>query len=448
MAIDSTGLMNEINEIALGGKRPVYTLTAELFYDTTVIPIFRVASLNRREDYVEAYAEEILIELVIGADDYNSLVRDNADKLKINLIINMQIPGHEPDITRMTMRAFLKNTDDTRLTQNTTGQLNSKESSKLQMANYQFQLMDLAIEQMRTMETGGNYPVTSAASVLRVLLGGAGASLELPLAQKPKAPEMVEPDTNVIKNTVVVKQGTNLCDLAGYLQEHYGLYNTKLGSFYHDLSWYIWPLYNTKRFELARRTLTLINVPHDRFPNIENTHAVRGSSVVILLTGESKLDDSTNRQQYNEGNGTRAIRASAMSGDEGRTVDKGQVILQRSESNTEIKTNDRRNGVNYVPSSGEVTDNTQRVLSRTATVNGTTGQFTWDSSNPSLLLPGMPVKYLYLKGDQVVQRYGVLTGTESQYMLMRPGLLDKGMVVNTALTVFLSNVDDTMNTSL
>jgi len=234
------------------------------------------------------------------------------------------------------------------------------------------------------METGGNYPVTTPASVLRVMLGGLGDSLELPLEHKPKAPEIITPDSEAVKNMVVVKQGTNMCDLAGYLQAHYGLYNTQLGSFYKNQTWYVWPLYNTKRFELAKRTLTLINVPRDRFPDIETTYQVRGSSVVVLLTGDTAFNDNSNRQQNNEGNGTRAVRASAISGDEGRVVDAGQVYLERGTSNTEIKTNDRRSGVNYVPTSTEVTDNTPRVLSRTATVNGTSAQFTWESSDPSL----------------------------------------------------------------
>lgn len=170
--------------------------------------------------------------------------------------------------------------------------------------------------------------------------------------------------------------------------------------------------------------------------------------MVILLTGDAVYEDNTNRQQYNTGSGTRAVRASAVSGDEGRIVDKGQVMVQRSQTNTEIKTNIRRTGVDVVPSTTEVTDNTARVLSRTATVNGTTAQFTWQSSDPSLIFPGMPVKLLYLKDGVVVQRYGVLTAAEAQYRLANPGLIDTILLADTALTVFISNEDDAYNTSL
>lgn len=448
MSIDSTALINEISQIAGKQRRMYHSLTAELTYDTTVVDVFRVVSLNRYADFANAYAEEFTVDMVINAGDYNTKLVDNADRLLINLMINSAYPNQPPNITKLTMRAFPKNTTDDRVNQNRTADLNQKGIGNLEINTYQFQLVDLAIEQMRTMQTGGNFPVTSAAAVLRVLMGGAGSMLDLPLEQKPVAPDVVAPDTEVVKNMVSVKQGTALCDLPGYLQEHYGLYNTKLGSFYHDRSWYIWPLFNTKRFELAKKTLTLINVPKDRFPDIETTFEVRGSSVVILLTGDTKYEDTSNRQQFNDGNGTRAIRASAVSGDEGRVVDKGQVVLERSNTNTEIRTNDRRSGVNFVPTSGEVTDNTARVLSRTATVNGSTAQFTWQSSDPSLIYPGMPVKFLYLKGNEVVQRYGVLIGSESQYTLTRPGMVDVSMISNTALTVFISNADDVYNTSL
>ncbi|QXO10307.1 hypothetical protein pEaSNUABM37_00348 [Erwinia phage pEa_SNUABM_37] len=448
MTIDSTSLINEITQIAAPQRRLYHNLTAELTFDTTVLNVFRVASLNRYCDFVKAYAEEWMIDLVMNKGLFNTYVVDNQDRLMINLYIDSSVPGKAPNIKKLQMRAFPKNTTDERVKQNRSADLNQEEIGKLEMDVYQFQLVDVAMEHMRAMQTGGNYPVTSAASVLRTLLGGAGSMLDLPLEQKPVAPDVIAPDTEVVKNMICVKQGTNLCDLPGYLQHHYGLYNTQLGSFYHDRSWYVWPLYNTKRFELAKKTLTLINVPRDRFPDIETTFAIRGNSVVILLTGDSVYEDTTNRQQYNDGNGTRAIRASAVSGDEGRIVDKGQVVVQRSQSNTEIKTNDRRTGVNVVPSTTEVTDNTARVLSRTATVNGTTAQFAWQSSDPSLIFPGMPVKLLYLKDGVVVQRYGVLTAAESQYTLAQPGLMDKASLAKTALTVFISNTDDTYNTSL
>lgn len=448
MAIDSTSLMNEIAQIAAPQRRLFHNITAELYFGTTVINVFRVAGLNRYANYVSSYTEEFVIDLVINKGDYNRLLVDNQDQLMINLIIDSSYPGRAPNITKLSMRAFPKNTSDDRLKQNRTADLNQTEIGKLEMEIYQFQLLDIALEHMRAMQTGGNFAVTSAASVLRTLLGGAGSTLDLPMEQKPMAPDMVPPDTEVIKNTISIKQGTELVDLAGYLQHHYGLYNTGLGSFYHDRSWYIWPLYNTKRFELAKKTLTLINVPRDRFPDIETTFAIRGNSVVILLTGDSKYEDSTNRQQYNTGSGTRAVRSSAVSGDEGRIVDKGQVMVQRSQTNTEIKTNDRRTGVNVVPSTAEVTDNTARVLSRTATVNGTTAQFTWQSSDPSVILPGMPVKLLYLKDGVVVQRYGVLTMAESNYRLSQPGLMEQALLADTALTVFISNSDDAYNTSL
>lgn len=448
MTIDSTSLINEITLIAAPQRRMYHLLTAELTFDTTVVNVFRVATLRRYANYTDNYAEEWIIDLVINKGLYNTYLIDNQDKLNINLYIDSSYPGQPPNITKLTMRAFPKNTTDDRVKQNRSADLNQGEVGKLELEVYQFELLDLAVEQMRVMQTGGNYPVTSAASVLRVLMGGAGAMLDLPLEQKPKAPDMIAPDTEVVKNMVAVKQGTNLCDLPGYLQHHYGLYNTQIGSFYHDRSWYIWPLYNTKRFELANKTLTLINVPADRFPDIETTFQRRGSSVVILLTGDSVYEDSSNQQQYNEGNGTRAVRASAMSGDEGRIVDKGQVLLQRSQTNTEIMTNNRRTGVQNAPSATEITDNTSRVLSRTATVNGTTAQFTWQSSDPALIFPGMPVKLLYLKDEKVVQRYGVLIAVESQYRLANPGLIDTSFLADTALTVFISNADDEYNTSL
>ncbi|MEQ5092517.1 hypothetical protein ABN224_21305, partial [Providencia rettgeri] len=158
--------------------------------------------------------------------------------------------------------------------------------------------------------------------------------------------------------------------------------------------------------------------------------------------------DNNNMVKYNQGDGTRAIRASAMSGSEGMTVDKGQVVLHRGKTNTEILTSERVTDTNLAPTEPEVTDNTCRIHSRTAVGQGSHMQLGWENSNPDLLTPGMPLKLLYLKGDVVVQRYGTLLRWENLYSLAGPGLTDTAMFCNSALTIFVEPEESDSNSSL
>ena len=66
MTIDSTALINEISLIAGKQKRPGYTMNAEIYFDTTVVNVIRVANLLRYNDYVGAYAEEWTVDLVLS----------------------------------------------------------------------------------------------------------------------------------------------------------------------------------------------------------------------------------------------------------------------------------------------------------------------------------------------------------------------------------------------
>lgn len=440
--LESTSLYQEIMKIGTGGSRTIYNISAELVNGTQVIDVFRVTTMTLFADYETDYTTEMLINLAMNRGVYNTVIQASPDNLTINLIITFCEENKDPEIKRMTLRAFPKSTGDERITQNHDSQLNQQAYASLEMGVYAFQLLDLAMEQMRMMQVGGVYPSTKPSAVLRVILGGMSGGVELPLEQKPLGLDVWEPDIDDPKGHVIVKQGIPLTDIAGYLQHHYGLYNTGIGYFYHNQYWHVWPLYNNKRFDLTDRTATVINVPRNKFPSMERTFEQRGNSIVILATGEVKMLDSTNRDQYNTGNGTRVAKSSGISGSSGLVTDKGKTLVSRGDTNMEFLTANRKTGVNMVPTMGEITDNVSRAVSRNAQTNGVYVQFTWENANPLALYPGMPVKFMYLKDAVVKTRYGSIVKAESSYQLANPGLADKAMLCNTAVTMFLTPDDD------
>ncbi|ANH51770.1 putative virion structural protein [Erwinia phage vB_EamM_MadMel] len=453
MNLEKSSLYNEIIAIGTKGGRSVYRIKAEIFFDTTVCSVFRVRSLNRFDDFMNRYSEELNIEVAMSEGVYNQQIIPNATRLKMHLVINKYEPGQEPVSTRYTLRVFPKTGYDPQLTQQRAADINQAAIAATSLQFYQFQLFTSAIEQLSATPCAGIFPTTSPAALIRVLLGGVSEGLELPLEEKPLGMEMypvdaVTPDgKEIIKNHVVVKP-IQLCDLPGFLQHEYGLYKTAIGSYYHKQYWHIWPLYNTKRFELVRKNLIVVNVPKDKFPNMEHTYEMRGSSLCVLATGDTAVHDTSNLAQYQEGNGVRATRSSAMSGDEGMEVKQGQVVLQRGATNSEFITNTRQGAVNFAPMAGEITDNSYRIVSKTAVNNGSTIQVTWQNADPELIFPGMPVKYLYMKSTGVEQRYGTLVMAEAHYRLAQDGLADEVMLCDMALTLFIDTTDETANSSL
>lgn len=448
MRLENSTIYRDVLMIAGKSGRTTYRLKLELFTEDETLYTVAAQNLSEYVDFENNFAEETNIQIVMQPGVYNTKVIPNSEVLFLNIYKTKYSPYQEPEVTKRTYRCFPKTTADDSVSQNSSAHLNQEAINESNLATYEFQIFDEAVEKLRTLQTGGIYPMANTGSVIRVLLGGMSEQLEMPLEKKPLGIEMYPPDTDVYKNALMIRQGVRLVDVAKYLQEHYGVYNTGIGCYYHAQYWHVWPLYNTKRFELARQTLTIVNVPRDRFPGIERTYELSGSSLSIVSTGETVMFDNNNMVKYNQGDGTRAIRASAMSGSEGMTVDKGQVVLHRGKTNTEILTSERVTDTNLAPSEPEVTDNTCRILSRTAVGQGSHMQLGWENSNPDLLVPGMPLKLLYLKGDVVVQRYGTLLRWENLYSLAGPGLTDTAMFCNSALTIFVEPEESDSNSSL
>jgi len=447
MMLEKTSLYNEVLAIGSKGGRNTYRMTAELYYGTTMISVYRVRALHTFADFETSYNEEIEIDLAISEGVYNQQVIPNVDQLKLNVFITTLAPNVPRTTKKFTYRAFPKTQTDAKLTTNRASELNQQVIANTSMEVYRFQLFCEAIEQLRTQQTGGKFFVTTTETLCKTLLGGVSEGLQLPLEVRPLGMQMAASDTSVVKNVIEVQQGLALCDLPGYLQEHYGVYNAGIGYFYHAQYWYVWPLYNTKRFELVKDNLVVVNVPQDKFPSIEHTFELRGSTLCVLATGESKLADNSNQIQYNQGNGSRAAKASSVL-NEGVSVNAGTVLLQRSVTNNEFVTASRRNGVDNAPTVSQVTDNTCKLLSRTAHAAGSVVQVTWENADMTLISPDMPARYLYLKDGVVAQRYGVLLRTEAHYRLGADGMTNDLMLCDGALTLFIDNADETANTSL
>ena len=71
--------------------------------------------------------------------------------------------------------------------------------------------------------------------------------------------------------------------------------------------WYIWPLYNARRFDVEPTNLTVINVPDNKYKGMDKTFRfISGYSggIIILSTGETSTISTSNFDQLNLGSST------------------------------------------------------------------------------------------------------------------------------------------------
>jgi len=173
---------------------------------------------------------------------------------------------------------------------------------------------------------------------------------------------------------------------------------------------------------------------------VERTYYVEGKSVHILSTGDVKHADGSEVRQLNEGNGVRFTDPGKMLEGFGKT-ENNRTRIQRGEFNNELKSSDRRTGLNNVRVSGDrFNSNVFYEYSKLASRKGEYLQVTWQNSQPELIKPGMPVRFYSYNREGLVKRDGVVVAAEHTITVPNPGLKVSKHSCNSAVTVFLKRL--------
>jgi len=254
---------------------------------------------------------------------------------------------------------------------------------------------------------------------------------------------VVPPDNTERRAHIVVPQGTPLMALSNYLQDKCGgIYNSEIGFYLHKGSWYVWPLFNTQRFEDSPKGLTVINIPENRMPGIERTFRQTAHQLIILTTGGTRSIDSSTSRQVDEGNGIRFTDAKAIFEDFGKTVN-NITTLSRGKNVTEVLFKEAENGLNHVVTAAKgISSNLMSALSKISSRKGQVVQAVWENSRGSLIYPGMPVQYLYENNNTTKTLYGVVTQVQDFIHLKGEGMAAKRYVSNSSVTLFLETDND------
>lgn len=444
MALGTSALYNELVKIANGDSLPVHnTWTAQFTANGKTFDAMKVVSIREYRDYEADHAPEFHLEVMIDAAVYYNQILP----YKQNLIITLRqtpttelsgnaAPGMSARYQRY--RGISKDNVDPKTLSNTQTATGDNATALSTPGKFTFQLMDFAFEQLRQFQTGGIYRLARLDELIRTMLGGQSMSLKLDYDVAVKGVDIVKIDNTQPQDPVVIPQGTRLVDLADYLQAEYGIYNNDLGVFYQSPYWYIYPLFDTTRFDTNSRNLTIANIPKYKFPGTERTYKQVNGQVYVLATGDTKMLDMSEAQQMNFGNGARFAKASQIA--EGfASTSKGRATATRALNNNEVLTTQRDTGLNFAPVSGKITDNSYVELSKVAARNGKIVQVTWENSNFDLLYPGMPVHFMYpTANEEIADLYGTVLKIENHVMLKGGMFTSEAYVQYTVITCFLA----------
>lgn len=407
----------------------------------------KMVALDETRNFQGDYGDKIVMEALFVESDYNRVILPNIKDLEV-IITKSRVgrpsgPNADKTFTSATYR-YKATVGDVTVPEVGESNLNSHDPTNA-MKSVTFQLIDRALYQLRLTTVGGIFRSTTAVDVLNVMLTGKSKALEVDDAVKPLGVELVPADTALkedgkpnLRDHVVIKSGTPLFDLAGYLQKHCGgIYNNGIGCYYTNRLWYVYPLFDNSRFDRTPRTLTIIRVPADAMPDIDHSYTMLGDHLFVLATDEAISVDQTDHKQLNSGNAKIFPTATGIM-DKYVPVDDSAGFSSESDTLGRISVRARPDGLNSAQFDvSHVTDNTAMMISELAQNTQQFMQFGWGYSNPALLYPGMPTRVLYNKAGIVETLQGTLVGGDSFTELATPGMATVHYQTKTALSVLL-----------
>ncbi|MNM41704.1 hypothetical protein D3C81_525270 [compost metagenome] len=447
--IEASTIMNEVSKITQGGAQAVHYLYEVWFQlpDGKIVNPLKVTSIDVVRDFAENYADTVVLEAVFGMGTLTKSLYPAKGDLKA--VIQRQYIGEVQDtvdadaaVETLVYTAILMDVRD-HSKEAASPLLDTQESGDLgDVTKVQFQLMDAMSEWLRSCATGGVFKQTTAHEVLTTILTDESNKMPVERGLSIDHIDIAPADNTERRAHVVVPHGTPLMALPNYLQDKCGgIYNSEIGFYLHQGSWYVWPLFNTQRFEESPNGLTVINIPENRMPGVERTFRQTANQVIIIATGATRSVDSASATQVGEGNGFRLTDAKAIFEDFGKTV--GNVTtLSRGKNVTELLFEGAKNGLNHVVNAAEgISGNLMSALSRISSRKGQVVQTLWENSRGSLIYPGMPVRYLYESGGETIEKFGVVTSAQDFIHLKGNGMSARRYVSNTSLTLFLEQDD-------
>lgn len=455
--LEKTPIWADIRKVLNSGPKDVrYEYTATIHTVIDDIDSMKVITIDYIRNYVTNISDEVFIELIMPLGEYIKRLYPYRDNLEITVnrtVLNEAAETHSPNKTIDTERykaIFLPSNPSYKAHEY--DNIDKHTLDHVDILHVKFQLLNRALEPLRIKTTGAIFRNVSQKDIIHAVL--AGESMKVLIDGKPSIDglSLVEPDNTEIKKHVIIPQGTHVTGVPTYLHEKMnGVYNAGIGTYlqaYKDKRmWFVYPLYNTKRFADRTSKAIFYSVPRNRYPSIERTYRLESDTIHILATGNKVYNDLSDTTQIDSGIGFRMTDARAMMKKPVGITPDGPVGL-RTRLNTEVAISSRSDGLNYAPIARDsISSNPFIEYSNCNRKNGSIMDLVWDNANPGELYPGMPCKYTYMENDILRELYGVIHSVHVLVQLDGRGISSRSHITTAHVSLFLERLTTLPNSN-
>lgn len=382
----------------------------------TYVPL-QVIAVNTRCDFIKSYADEFTCTFMIPLGKYARLIYPNRTSLEISLTKSPlkefgEDIRYDEQLESERYSAVLIDGDKAP-TEGQGRESNDEDSLDLMdMLPVSFQLTNKAMEKIRMVSVGGIFRNTTVKDTIRTLLTKEAQNIKVDNRRVLEGVDIVEPKNANKRDHILIPQGVKIFDVCDYIQKNIGVYNAGIGSYVRNRIWYVFPLYDTTRFNECKQTLNVLILPKSKFTQLERTYKKKANSLTILITAETGFRDDSGTQYLNYGNGARFADATKFMEDFNQTKDNA-TLVSRAKNINEFKLEDRPDKVNLINvTQSKITANPYYEYSQVIGRKGGVFKTIWENSDPSLLIPGMVTRISYYDEGEVKEIYATLLGAE------------------------------------
>lgn len=443
--IDNTPLWEDIiSVIKVNDRNRNAKVSATFHTEKEDFPALKVLMMENKRDYYGSTGEYSAIAVYLPVGDYVYRLLPFRDHLEINVKMIFMTEGGEESLedspTEFLYKALIDFKTNSFPSSESISNRTLRELNNLPPITVNLELQDRCEEPLRLKMIDGVYRNVTMEQMLRGTFIHEANKIKVDGKPIIQVLELDKPDNTEPVANLLIPQGVFLRDLPGYLQEKSrGVYNAGIGSFFQRYmrkpSWFVYPLYKKTRFDEDRTKLVIYAVPEDRMPAINNTYRSEGKIIYIAATGEKKMAENSRNPDLNKGTGFRMADAEAFMLKPVKILEEGIQAVRRS-LNHEVASQSRKDQMN----SGQIHSSSSNAFMKYSELQSrdfSGVSVLWSNSNPDLLYPGMPVKYVYMDRGEYVEAKGTLVTAYTIIKLLGNPLEGTGHSISTQLHLFI-----------
>lgn len=426
-SFEQTPLWQDVLSVIQSGPKPVnFDTFIQIHTPDSDFNALKILEMSETCDYSSSFAGSLIIRFYLGLGDYIYKLYPHRNLLEVSIkrIPQQWTSGTDDNGSNSVIkyRAVLDLKNNPGLTGKRISDQDYETLNQSEMVEVTLQLIDRNIDVLRTATVVGDaYPSCTPEKLITGILAGESNKFLIDGQPAIASINMVKPDNTKAMGNPLIPSGIKLVDIPTYVQERLqGVYSTGLGTFYQRYgdqpAWFVYSLYNPKRFDEDVDRVVFFSVPEDRLSGIDVTYRKDGKILYIAVTGPSQYSDDSQVSDLNAGVGYR-IPSSIGLMNKPAVVSDGVVTTDRARLNTEVGSRNRTDGLYYAEVT-KPTSNPFRYYSRMAARTLAQLELYWENSRPDLIYPGMPCKYVFMDGGEYREIKGVILGKHSTEALM------------------------------